>query len=410
MAEGVLMKKKICFALFALVIFVMPIASFLQPYRTHSDIENRDFADFPLLSLDSYLSRGFANGFNQFISDHFFARDQWMVIHTDLTLLTGSNENGTSTSNGDEKSSTQNSDQGGEAFLGKGCLIGDLLKPDDPANLQVNGKYIYQNNTDAVEKFAQSHSLPVYLMVAPTAEEIESDKLPPFAQTWSQRDWLNTIAERLNAKRLNKTSLINVIDTLTAHKNEYVYYRTDHHWTSLGAYYAYAYAGKALGYTPLPFSQFTVEHATNDFDGTLYNESGYRSVKPDTIDFYHNKDGDNFKKLVITNGGSTKTYNSIYFRNWLTQADKYNAFFNSNNTIETVYTGNGSKKLLVIKDSYALSLVPFLMNNYSEITMIDMRGIGQTVDQLVNVKDYNQVLFMYNADEFNTQYDVQNVN
>jgi hypothetical protein len=75
-----------------------------------------------------------------------------------------------------------------------------------------------------------------------------------------------------------------------------------------------------------------------------------------------------------------------------------------------VYTGNGSKKLLVIKDSYALSLVPFLMNNYSEITMIDMRGIGQTVDQLVNVKDYNQVLFMYNADEFNTQYDVQNVN
>lgn len=399
------MSKKICIALFIIVVLFLPIASAIQPYRSYSDIEKRTLADFPSLSLDTYISRDFVNGFNQFVSDHFFDRDAWMVLHTDLTILTGSNENGTSTSNGDEKSSTQNSDQGGKAFLGKDCLIGDLLQPNDPTNLQSNGKYIYQNNTDAVEKFAQNHKMPVYLMVAPTAEQIESDKLPLFAPTWSQSDWLNTIGGMLN-----KASLINVVDTLTTHKNEYIYYRTDHHWTSLGAYYAYDYAGKALGYTPLPLSQFTVEDATNDFNGTLYNESGYRSVKPDTIDFYHNKLGDKFQKLVITNGGSTKTYNSIYFRNWLTQTDKYNAFFNSNNTIETVYTGNGTKKLLVIKDSYALSLVPFLMNNYSEITMIDMRGIGQTVDQLVNVKDYNQVLFMYNADEFNTQYDVQNVN
>ncbi len=138
------MSKKICIALFIFIVVILPAASALQPYRTYSDLEKRTLADFPSLSLDTYVSRDFANGVNQFISDHFYNRDLWMVLHTDLTLLTGSNESGTGTSNGDEKSSTPNSDQGGKAFLGNGCLIGDILKPDDPANLQSNGKYIYR--------------------------------------------------------------------------------------------------------------------------------------------------------------------------------------------------------------------------------------------------------------------------
>lgn len=405
------MSKKISVFLFAFFIVLFPVLSLLSPYRSHSDVEKRDLAKFPALTLSSYADRGFANGFNLFISDHFAGRDAWMVAHTALTLLTGSRESGTSVdTTGDQKNAqtTAESDQGGQAFLGKGCLIGDLPQPDSAASpdyRQENGKFIYQNNAAAIDAFAKTHALPVYLMLVPTAEEVESDKLPAFAPAWSQKAMLRQVYGSFQSAKP-----LDVLGALTAHKNEYIYYRTDHHWTSLGAYYAYQASGKALGFTPLPLSAFRVETVSTNFNGTLYNESGYRMIKPDQIDLYHNKAGDNIQSLLIENGGAKKTYPGIYFPAALKTADQYNVFFNSNNTLETVKTGNGNKKLLLVKDSFALSLAPFLCNQYGEITMIDMRGNTDTLDQMVNVKDYDAVLFCINVEEFESDSDIQNIN
>jgi hypothetical protein len=318
------------------------------------------------------------SGFDSFINDHFALRDNWVELKARLTTLTGSRDN-----NG--------------VFLGNDCLIENINPPDST---------IYKANVQAINEYAAQVGKQVYLMPVPTAAEVESSKLPAYASTWDQSAYIKEIGSELKG-----VTLLDMTDTLKAHSDEYIYYRTDHHWTSLGAFYAYTAASSAMGYQPLEISDFTVQKATDSFDGTLYSKSGFRTITPDEIDFYHPKTGDIIKKLEIGSGKAAKTYNSIYFYDFLSKKDKYSSFFDGNQPIETVYTKtDNNKKLLVIKDSYAHSLVPFLMNNYSEITMVDLRYLSGNIDYVINPKDYDQTLFIYNVDTFNTDSSIQYVN
>ena len=371
------MQKKISVVLFAAFILFMPLASLLSPYRTISEQENRMLAPFPVFSLEEVTSKRFMSGFDSFVSDHIAFRDGWTAIKAKVSTLMWNRDN-----------------KG--VYLGKNCMIENIASP----NPQVYGK-----NIDALNAFARRTGKPAFLLLAPTAAEIERAKLPAFAATWNQQAFISKVGTALHGVRL-----IDTVPALKAHSAQYVYYRTDHHWTSLGAYYAYAAAGSALGYTPAPLSAFAVEHAAKDFNGTLYSKSGYRSVTPDVIDFYVPKTGSTLTGLTIGTGAGAKTYDSIYFRDMLSVKDKYSAFFDGNQAYEDIRTGAGGGSLLVIKDSYAHSLVPFLMNGYSRITMLDMRYLALPVDEAVKIGDYNQVLFVYNVDTFNTDASIQNIN
>jgi hypothetical protein len=371
------MHKKISVILFALIIFAIPLISLFLPYQKISVQENRMLADFPKFNFDEFTSKRFMKGFDDFVSDHIAFRDQWTTVKADLVTDIGKRDN-----------------KG--VYLGDNCLIENIASPDPS---------VYQPNTEAINAFAKKINKPTFLLLAPTAAEIERDRLPAFATTYDQSEFLKTVGENLKG-----VALINTVSTLSAHKNEYIYYRTDHHWTSLGAYYAYTQVGKDLGFTPLAYSDFEITHAAGDFNGTLYSKSGYRSITSDTIDFYTAKNGSSLQSLVIGSGDDAKTYNSIYFKDWLTQKDKYSAFFNGNQSIEDIKTNGQGKNLLVLKDSYAHSLVPFLMNHYSRITMVDMRYLVQPLDEVVKLKDYDQVLFVYNVDTFNTDDSIQSIN
>jgi hypothetical protein len=371
------MSKKISVILFALIIVFIPVVSLLSPYRTVSQQENRVLAAFPVFNLEEFTSKRFMKGFDSFVSDHIAFRDSWTAMKADISTLMGSRDN-----------------KG--VYLGDNCLIENIAPPNSS---------IYRPNIDALNAYAKRTGKPAYLLLAPTAAEIERAKLPPFATTYDQQSFIKRVGSQLSG-----VQLINTTAALKAHSGQYIYYRTDHHWTSLGAYYAYVAAGGALGYTPLALSAFSVEHASSDFNGTLYSKSGYRSVTPDIIDFYTPKSGSSLQSLVIGTGDSAKTYDSIFFRNMLTVKDKYSAFFDGNQAYEDIRTSSGGKSLLVIKDSYAHSLVPFLMNDYARITMVDMRYLAVPLVEVVNMKDYDQVLFVYNVDTFNTDTSIQNIN
>ncbi|MDR3645207.1 MAG: DHHW family protein [Clostridia bacterium] len=372
------MQKKISVAVFALIVLAVPLISFASPYRTFSDQENRVLASFPVFNLQEVTSKRFMSGFGDFVSDHIFARDNWMAMKAFFTTLTGARDN-----------------KG--VYLGKDCLIENIAEPNPS---------VYKPNVEAISAFAKQTGKPVYLLLAPTAAEIERSRLPAFATTWDQNAFIGEVGHMLQGAQL-----IDTVDVLRAHADEYIYYRTDHHWTSLGAYYAYTQAAHSLGFKPLALSDYSVEHAGQDFDGTLYSKSGYRSITPDVIDFYHPAAGDGTVRLVIGSGAGAVTSDSIYFRNWLSAKDKYSAFFDGNQPLETIRTGaTGGKKLLVIKDSYAHSLVPFLMSHYSEITMLDLRYLTDSVQHTVKLNEYDQVLFVYNIDTFNTDTSIQNVN
>lgn len=369
------MYKKISVAVFIAIILLVPVLSFLSPYKTFSEQENRILTGFPQFSFDEFTSRRFMNGFDSFVSDHIALRDSWITVKAQLSTLIGKRDNK-------------------NIYLGKDCLIQDIAKPN-PA--------VYKANTQAIDDFIKSSKKPGYLLIAPTAAEIERSRLPDFATTWNQFAFISSIGAQLQSAHL-----VNITSALSAHQNEYIYYRTDHHWTSLGAYYAYQALSKPLHYKPLDKSSFSVEHATDAFNGTLYSKSGYRSVTPDTIDFYHYKSDQTVSKLTIGTGKEALVSKTIYFRDYLAKKDKYSAFFDNNQPVETLYTKNqNGKKLLVFKDSYAHSLVPFLMNHYSQITMIDLRYLNDDLKNVVKLKDFDQILFVYNADTFNTDPTIQ---
>lgn len=371
------MHKKVSVILFAVIILMIPVISLLSPYKQISEQENRVLASFPVFNFKEFTSKRFMSGFDSFVSDHIAFRDGWTALKADFTVLLGRRDN-----------------RG--VYLGDNCLIENLNKPDET---------VTQLNLQAIDKLAKSTGKPTYLLLAPTASEIERDRLPPFATTYDEKTY---IAQ--TGKLLHTAKLINIVPTLREHNSEYIYYRTDHHWTSLGAYYAYMAASGTLGYSPLSTSAFDIEQVTRSFNGTLYSKSGYRSVTPDAIDLYEPKTGSPLSKLVVGTGDSAKTYNSIYFKGVLSSKDKYSVFFDGNQAREDIFTTSAGKRLLVIKDSYAHSLVPFLMNHYSRITMLDTRYLVTSLNETVNMNDYDQVLFLYNVDTFGSDNSIHSIN
>ena len=114
--------------------------------------------------------------------------------------------------------------------------------------------------------------------------------------------------------KLDNVTGINIIDALKASKDQYIYYRTDHHWTSLGAYIAYNAAGDQLGYTPYSIDDFTKTVGSESFQGTLFSKTLDQSVKKDEIDMYTLTDGSVYTTMEISNGVTTTEHDGIFYK------------------------------------------------------------------------------------------------
>ena len=363
--------KKVSAILFFVVIVGMLLLLIFWPKKEFSDNENRVLATFPEFSFQSITSGEFMTGFESYVADHFFMRDEWIAAKTRTELLAGKKEvNG--------------------VFILKDRLI---QKMDGYDRTQ------FVNNLNAINSFVERTGIPASIMLVPTACEIDKSMLDANAPVENQKILIESAYARLS----RNLSTIDVYSPLYSSRDEYIYYKTDHHWTSLGAYLAYSAASKSLGYESIPYNSFVIRHASHDFLGTLYSKVIYDDMGPDTIDYYYytGEGSVNVTEVVVDNGREQKSYDSMYFEEYLTQKDQYSSFLGSNQPVVTVKTDSPSgKKLLVIKDSYAHSLVPFLSNHYSEITMVDLRYINTSLDEKVPLDEYDQVLFVYNVENF----------
>ncbi|SDN50969.1 DHHW family protein [Acetanaerobacterium elongatum] len=374
------MKSKILSTvLFALILLALPVVTLLWPKTDFSQMENRMLAKAPVPSLQTIKDRSFMNGVEDYFSDHFFGRDSWVAVKGYLEYFSGKRENN-------------------KVFICGDRLIEDIPEPD-------MGKT--QKNIDAVKKFVKKNQLPTYLMLVPTASEIYRDKLPYGYPSWDQHQYIKeTVAKQL-AGIANE---IDIYKALYEHRSEYLYYRTDHHWTTLGACYAFGEAAGRLGLYSSGTKDYDIANISHNFYGTLYSKVGYRSIQPDIISLYSKRDAAEIAKVEVFDGKKTAEYSSLYFKDFLQQKDQYSVFLGQNQpriTITTNNTGNtNSKRILVFKDSYANSFVPFLTDYYSTITMVDLRYINESYTSLVNMSDYDQVLLLYNVDSFAQSSDI----
>lgn len=361
--------KKISAIIFFLAITIVPLLILFLPQKTFSENENRVLTGFPSASWDNIESGKFMKDFEGFFADHFILRDEWIAAKTKTELLMGKKEvNG--------------------VFVLKDRLIQKVEDYD---------RTLVAKNVNAINQFAKRVGIPCAMMLVPTACEIQKDQLDSNAPVLNQKMLIESVYSRMDGQ----LSTIDAYSPLYSSKDEYIYYKTDHHWTSLGAYLGYSAASKALGYQSVPLNSFDIQHASHNFYGTLYSKVIYDQTGPDTIDYYSYPKGTSVSKVVVDNGREKKEYDSMYFREYLDQKDKYSSFLGSNQPFVTVRSNApGGKKLLVIKDSYAHSLVPFLTQHYSEITMVDMRYINVNLKDKLKLEDYDQVLFLYNAENF----------
>lgn len=363
-----LKQLKISALIFIILLIVLPIAMAFSKKETKSDMENRTLATFPKFSIQSVRDKSFMNGFESYISDHFIGRIKWIELKVDTELLIGKKEIN-------------------NIYITDNMLLEKLQEPNYP---EIN------KSVDAINNLAERFKNPeYYVLVAPTSAGIYLDKLPNNAPQVQQKE---AVIDYIYGSLSDNITSIDVYNNLYASKDEYIYYRNDHHWTSLGAYYAYNTAIQKLGFTPIPYSKFNIEHASDDFKGTFYSKSLYNGIKADTIDIYTMDKSKGIQSMVVNDGTSETTFDTLYDRSYLDTKDKYGTFLSENNPIVTVKTNiQNDKKILIIKDSYANSVVPFLAEHYSEITILDLRYIGITSENIVNINDYNQVLFLYNA-------------
>lgn len=356
--------------LFFLLSVIVLVSSIILPDTGFSEKENRILASRPALKLDQIISGVYEKQFETYENDQFPLRDMWITLKANTDRLMGKvEENG--------------------VYLGKNGYLMEAFNA--PSQTQ------YDATVNAMTSFAQKHSdLKQYALIAPNSVNILKSNLPAFAPTDDQNPWIDKLKDSLTSAGV---TFIDIRDTFTDHKTEDLYYHTDHHWTTLGAYYAYLQAAAVMGidtssdsYDKAPVSQ--------TFKGTLSAKSGFRSGETDELDVFL-PNGDNTLSSVVNYVDEQKKSASFYDTSKLNTRDKYALFFGGNHAQIKISTPTESNNtLLVLKDSYANSFVPFLAQHYRKIIMIDPRYYYGDLEQLLQVENVQEVLYLYNANTF----------
>lgn len=353
-------------AVFVGVILLFGLLTLLLPDREYSAQENRMLAQAPAFSLSALADGSYFVKSEDHLADQFAGRDAWMSLNFVRARVFGAKESG-------------------GVYLGHGGYL--IQAPNEP------NREAIARSLQAMESFAARHSdLHCYLTAAPNAFCILEKKLPVGAPVRDQRADLSVMQSTLSS-----VQFIDVTDALAEHSGEYIYYKTDHHWTSLGAKYAFEAMAPALGITPV--EDYDVYTVSTSFEGTLASKSGSHGVR-DTITVYAPTYGVEYK---VSYRDTQTTVCSVYDAACLEEKDQYTVFLGGNHPrIDVVTTAPGNRNLLLLKDSYANCFVQFLTPYFEKIIVVDPRYYYDSLETLLRAEGITDVLFLYNADTFQT--------
>ena len=352
--------------LFIGIIVVMQAAFWLLPRRSFSENEKRVLSEAPQIDAAGIADGSVFRSIESYLSDHFPGRELWVGTNAYLVNVEG-------------RGATEDIVRGTDGWLFTAPVS------DDRETLW--------DNMQAITTFAEKQSVPVTMMAVPSAGAVVSDKLPALHLPYPDADLLEE-ARRIAGNTLHWVDLYT--DFCSAEQPERLYYRTDHHWTSEGAYRAYCLLMEELGQSSVPRDDFTVEQISG-FYGTSYSKSGLWLTEPDTLELWTGSDIQAVTTVYDANRADPVTREGMFFREYLEDADKYPVFLGGNHARVHIETNADSgKRLLVIKDSYAHALAPFLAEEYSTIDLIDLRYFKQqTISSWLEENPADEILLVY---------------
>ncbi|WP_431028892.1 DHHW family protein [Lysinibacillus sp. LZ02] len=352
--------------------FLIALLFFILPHQRFSELENRYLQATPQLTWENLLSKQYAEEVESFITDHFPFRDKWLWVK--------------STS---EKYRLQQENNG--IYQGKdGYLFEKFVEPDYTTVAQY---------TEAVNAFAGNHpKVAMTFLLAPTSIGLYPERLPWLAPSYPQWKVNEFIGEHMH----NEITFMNGFDFLTPHAAEPIYYRTDHHWTTYGAYLAYVAYAEQQGWQPLSPQDFRIETVSQSFLGSYHTRSQFTNVTPDQIDAYIPRDAVTTEMYIAD---TDQTVTSLYDPSFLAKKDQYSYFLGGVHALMKLTTGLPpqqieQEKLLIIKDSYAHNVIPFLTRHVPEIHVIDLRYYNGSIDAYLTEHDIKDVLFLFNTTTF----------
>lgn len=349
--------------LFCLFLFGFGVAHLLTPDRDFSQQENRYLASFPRPTLATLKDGSFMEDFEDYIIDQFPFRDGWIALKAGVERLLGKQEN-----NG--------------VYLGTDgqTLFAQYTPPDD---LAVRVGY--------VNELASHLEIPVWFALIPDKSYVWADRLPAHAPLVDDGSVLTGAAALVSPS-------VHWIDLSGALSGEDAFYRTDHHWTTQGAAQVHQALGAAMyGGATLPDTPLT--QVADDFYGTTWSSSGARWVAPDVIHTWVPEQG-----LSVTSHRTGEGVSApLYDRSFLEKKDKYSLFLGGNQSLCVIENPEGTRgKLLVIRDSYADSLAPFLALDHQEVHLWDLRHNRSSLAQYVAQQEIDRVLVLYSNANFAT--------
>ncbi len=391
------MKKNVWIpiAMFVVMIFGGMLWSMLTPEQSYSDTENRFLASKPAFSLEALFAEEdkYTTQYETYITDQFPIRDKWIGFKTRVEQLLG-------------KVETK------DVFLGKDeyLIVNHPASDFEGEQAVKNVGFLAEGLAKYVQLFGEDH---VRALLVPTASQILTDKLPAYAQPYDQSLYVEQVrrdfAEKLaaagvaDAETMATQLLMDAAAVLQAHQSEYIYYRTDHHWTTLGAFYVYQEWSKSLGLTPLTDAGLKV--VSQEFEGTTYSKL-HTAGRYDVISVYEPQ-----TQVTLLHNQMNET-TGFYDWSKLEVRDKYAMFLGGNDALLDI-TKEGvtepEKVLLVVKDSFANCFVPYAAEHYDRVVVVDLRYLNMPLSRVVEEYGVTDLLVLYNVQAVATDNSVYKI-
>ena len=352
------------FLVLFVALYVLSLFGIFAQDKTYSESENRYLSQLPDISVRSLLNGSFMEKYDSYVSDQFPWRDLWIWIRSFSEAALMKTENN------------------GIIYGKDGYLFQKYLSCDED---------ILKENLSAIDKLAGSSTSPVSVMIVPSSYAVLADKLPEGLPVADQAGMLESFSDGELSSSLTHCQIIDLLSVLQRHSDEYIYYRTDHHWTTDGAWYAYNLYCTSSGLDALVPDEKAC-HEVPGFLGTSYFKCKRAGQETDTIKYY---DLDAFLYADEDEHATLYDYTKLNTR------DKYAMFLYGNGAERRITSSPETGKrssLLVIKDSFADCLIPFLTANYENITCIDPRYYSGSFTELA-ADGYDDILIIFGFED-----------
>ncbi len=341
------------------IILALSVAFFLLPDREISESENRALMVAPEFSLQKLGDGSYVAELSEYIADQFPLRDAFVGLKAYSETLQFKGEN--------------------NGVINAGGVL--IPRP-------TNDVSALEKNARAVKMFTDGVDVPVTLVALPRTSDVFSEELPAYYPFDEDKALLDEFESAMSDTGVRLPDLV----TPLCESNEY--YSTDHHYTTHGAYRTYLSLSDSLGYTPYGNEHFEIEAVSADFCGTAMRTSGFYLNEPDEIVLYR-YEGDT--DYTVT--ADMREEISLYDFDKLEATDKYAVFLGGNHARVDITRGEGRPKLLVVRDSYADSLAPFLAMHF-DLIMLDYRYFTGSAANIIETEGVSQVLMLHNVTKY----------